>query len=184
MQLHQSCCSVTEGSSVSRASSQRPVHPLLVQCPHRALLHEEMLCQKRATGTQTLSLDERGTSFKLKERRFTLDVRKKFLAQKTVRCWHSCPEKLWCPIPGGAQGQVGWGPGQPELVGGSPAHGFEIPPTQTILGLHENEMRLRNYKGMLCPHSKLPLSGNARRHGLEKQMRIYTFSCCFSCCVF
>jgi len=76
-----------------------------------------MLCQKRATGTQTLSLDERGTSFKLKERRFTLDVRKKFLAQKTVRCWHSCPEKLWCPIPGGAQGQVGWGPGQPELVG-------------------------------------------------------------------
>ena len=40
-----------------------------------------------------------------------------------VRRWHSCPEKLWCPIPGGAQGQVGWGPGQPELVGGSPAHG-------------------------------------------------------------
>ena len=43
-------------------------------------------------------------------------------------------EKLWCPIPGGAQGQVGWGPGQPELVGGSPAHGrgwgwvgFELP---------------------------------------------------------
>ena len=28
-----------------------------------------------------------------------------------------------CPIPGGAQGQVGWGPGQPDLVGGSPAHG-------------------------------------------------------------
>ena len=27
------------------------------------------------------------------------------------------PEKLWCPIPGGAQGQVGWGPGQPELGG-------------------------------------------------------------------
>ena len=26
-------------------------------------------------------------------------------------------------IPGGAQGQVGWGPGQPELVGGSPTHG-------------------------------------------------------------
>ena len=24
-----------------------------------------------------------------------------------------------CPIPGGAQGQVGWGPGQPELVGGN-----------------------------------------------------------------
>ena len=52
---------------------------------------------------------------------------------RAVRCWHSCPEKLWCPIPGGTQGQVGWGPGQPELVGGSPAHsrgwrcvGFEV----------------------------------------------------------
>jgi len=46
-----------------------------------------------------------------------------FFAQGAVRHWHSCPGKLWCPIPGGAQGQVGWGPGQPELVGGSPTHG-------------------------------------------------------------
>ena len=38
-------------------------------------------------------------------------------------CEASCPEKLWCPIPGGTQGQVGWGPGQPELMEGSPAHG-------------------------------------------------------------
>ena len=28
-----------------------------------------------------------------------------------------------CPVPGGAQGQAGWGPGKPELVGGKPAHG-------------------------------------------------------------
>ncbi len=27
-----------------------------------------------------------------------------------------------CPIPGDVQGQAGWGPGQSELVGGSPAH--------------------------------------------------------------
>ena len=27
-----------------------------------------------------------------------------------------------CPIPGGAQGQVGWGPEKPDRVGGSPAH--------------------------------------------------------------
>lgn len=33
------------------------------------------------------------------------------------------PRELWCPIPAGTRGQVGWGPGQPELVGGSPAHG-------------------------------------------------------------
>ena len=51
--------------------------------------------------------------------RFRLDIRR---TQRAVRPWHSCPEKLWCPIPGGAQGQVGWSSGQPELVGGSPAH--------------------------------------------------------------
>ena len=27
------------------------------------------------------------------------------------------------PIPEGVQGLAGWGPGQPELLGGSPAHG-------------------------------------------------------------
>ena len=27
-----------------------------------------------------------------------------------------------CPIPGGIQGQDGWDPGQPNLVGGNPAH--------------------------------------------------------------
>ena len=35
-------------------------------------------------------------------------------------------ENLWCPIPGSAQGQVAWGPGQPDLVGGSPAHGMGL----------------------------------------------------------
>ena len=33
---------------------------------------------------------------------------------------HSCPERLWVPHLWRCQGQVGWGPGQPELVGGSP----------------------------------------------------------------
>jgi len=27
-----------------------------------------------------------------------------------------CPETLWMPVPGGVQGQVGWGTGQPGLV--------------------------------------------------------------------
>jgi len=46
-----------------------------------------------------------------------------------------------CPIPGGTQGQVGWAPGQPELLGDSPAHdrragteeALRALPTQAIL---------------------------------------------------
>jgi len=36
-----------------------------------------------------------------------------------MRPWHSCPESCGCPTPGGAEGWVGWSPGQPELVGGN-----------------------------------------------------------------
>jgi len=46
-----------------------------------------------------------------------------FFTEKMVRQWQSCPEMLWCPIPGDTQGHVGWDPGRPEPVGGSPAHG-------------------------------------------------------------
>ena len=46
-------------------------------------------------------------------------MRRKFFTQRAVRPWHCCPQKLWCPNPGGAPGQAGWGTGQPEL-GGQP----------------------------------------------------------------
>ena len=32
---------------------------------------------------------------KLKEGRFRLDIRGKFFTMKVVRCWDSCPERLW-----------------------------------------------------------------------------------------
>jgi len=32
-------------------------------------------------------------------------------------------ENCGCPIPGGVQGRVGWGPGQPDLMGSNCAHG-------------------------------------------------------------
>ena len=37
-------------------------------------------------------------------------------------------ESCGCLVPGGVQGQVGWNPGQPDLVGGNPAHcmGLEL----------------------------------------------------------
>ena len=53
----------------------------------------------------------------MKEGRFRLDVRGKFFAVRVVRCWNSCPERLWMPHPSlevlkarldGALGSLGW----------------------------------------------------------------------------
>ena len=63
-----------------------------------------------------------------------------FSIMRFVRHWHCCPESYGYPIPAGAQGQVGCGPGQPELVGGNqPMAGgwnwmdFKVTSNSTIL---------------------------------------------------
>jgi len=37
----------------------------------------------------------------LKEGRLRLDIRGKFLTERVVKCWNSCPERLWMPRPRG-----------------------------------------------------------------------------------
>ena len=54
--------------------------------------------------------------FKLTEEMLRFNVRRRWFIRREVRRWHCCPE-LWVPHPGGAWGQAGWGPGQPELGG-------------------------------------------------------------------
>ena len=61
--------------------------------------------------------------FNLRKEKFKLDVRKKFFTQRLVALTHATQRNCGFPIPGDIPGQVHQGPGQPELVRGSPAHG-------------------------------------------------------------
>ena len=60
--------------------------------------------------------------FKLKEGNFRLDIRRKFFTEGGEALAQAAQRSCGCPIPGGAQGQAGWGFGQPGLGGGVSAH--------------------------------------------------------------
>jgi len=41
----------------------------------------------------------KGNGLKLGEGRFRLDTEGKSFTMRLVRCWYSCPERLWMPRP-------------------------------------------------------------------------------------
>ena len=59
------------------------------------------------------------SGFKLKEGKFRLYVRRQFFTQCDETLAQAAQRSCGCPIPEGAQGQVAWGPGQSDILGGN-----------------------------------------------------------------
>ena len=74
-------------------------------------------------------LGQRRMVFAPKEERFRLDIRRNFFhSEGGETLQHVAQRSCVHPIPGGIRGQVGRDPGEPELVGGNPAHGRGLEP--------------------------------------------------------
>ena len=65
----------------------------------------------------------RGTSFKLREGKFRLDIREKFFTVKVATLEQVAQRNCGCSITGSVQGHVGCGFEQPDQVKDVPAYG-------------------------------------------------------------
>ena len=75
----------------------------------------------------------RGNGFILKEGKFRLNSRKKNLySESSETLAQSVQKSCIYPISGGVQGQVGWGPGQSDRLGGAQRSSTSTP-TEAIL---------------------------------------------------
>ena len=66
--------------------------------------------------------------FKLKVGKFRLYVRKKFFTQSGEALEQIAQRSCECPYPGGAEGQLRWDPGQPDLGVSNPVHSRGLEP--------------------------------------------------------
>jgi len=86
----------------------------------------EGTCKRAGEGLLTSAGSDRtrGNGFKLKEGRFTLDIRKKFFTMRVLWHWHRLPrEAVAAPSLAGFKARLDGGFEQPGLVEGAPAHG-------------------------------------------------------------
>jgi len=75
---------------------------------------------RRDTDLYSLIEMDKGECFKLNRGKIKVRCWGKFFTQRLVRPWHCCPQ-LWLPHPWRCPRSDWMRPGQPELVGGSPA---------------------------------------------------------------
>jgi len=77
--------------------------------PRAAFHHLKQGCKKEGDRffSRVCCHRTRGNGFKLEEERFRLDIGKKLVAVRVVRCWHRLPREV-VDAPS-TQGQAGWG---------------------------------------------------------------------------
>lgn len=108
-------------SQAKKAGAVQPREEKVTWRPHSNLLVSEQALQGSQRGTlhQNCRNKTKNNEEKLKKGKVSLDIRNKFITVTAVRYWNRFPREIVdvpSPKPGSAQGQVGWGSEEPDLV--------------------------------------------------------------------